>query len=345
MALFKIWCFLVAMIAISGKNDQLFAQTAHPPLLSLTPADSLHKGRVWLMGTTAAAGYSATMVGLYHAWYADFPITKFHTINDNREWNQMDKMGHWLMSYQEARWTYGASRWMGFKPTASAWMGFAAGELIQTSFEVFDGFSAQWGWSWGDVALNTLGSGLFLGQQLKWKEQRIVMKMSAWPVKYSDEKLYPVWPVGSTQYTTMSDRAKELYGTGPLNLFLKNYNTLVVWASVNPRSFSRREDGWWPQWLNVAVGMGADNLFEGFGYTWQADKTCTTGDCITYQVDKQRFPRSRQLYLSLDLDLTRIPVKNRFLRSLLYTANIIKIPAPTLEWHQQNGLRFRPVWF
>lgn len=338
-------------LGFSCLSATLFAQTSpaptvreQPPLLSLRPADTLHKGRFWTTLGFGTAVYTGTMFGLYHAWYADYPLGRFHAFNDMREWNQMDKMGHWLMSYNEARWVWMGANWVGMKPKTAAWVGFAGGQLVQTSFEIFDGFSEQWGWSWGDVGFNTLGSGLFLAQQLAWGEQRITMKMSAMPVKYPDTKIYAVNEGFENSYTTLKDRADALYGTGPVDLFLKNYNTLAVWMSVNPRSFMAKDaDSWWPRWLNVAAGMGANNIFEGFGYEWSETKDCAS--CPHYRLDPDQFPRTRQFFLSFDVDMTKIRVKNRFLRTLISTANIFKIPAPTLEWRDHGGFKFHAIYF
>ncbi len=314
-------------------------------LLSLQPADTLHPGRFRLALGAGILGYGGAMLGLQQAWYAGYPTGPFHFFNDAGEWNQMDKMGHWLMSYNESRWVYGGARWTGLKPRTAAWLGFAGGQLIQTSFEVLDGFSSQWGFSWSDIGFNLLGSGMFLAQQLGWGEQRVMMKMSAWPVSYPGDPIYPVAPAGSMQWTTLRQRADALYGTGPMSLFLKNYNTLVVWASVNPRSLLPERAAWLPRWLNIAVGMGADNLFAGYGYEWQADKDCSGPDCVRYRVDAGAYPRTRQFFLSPDVDLTRLGVRNRFLRTLLSAANILKFPAPALEINSRGRMRFHPVYF
>ncbi len=333
--------FALLVLLFSVYPSSIFSQK----LLSLTPADSLHKGRLWAGTGTGTLVYGVSLFGLYKAWYSDYPSGKFHTFNDLREWNQMDKMGHWLMSYNESRWIFGLAKWTGIRPRKAAWAGFAGGQLIQTSLETFDGFSEQWGWSWSDIGFNTLGSGLFLAQQLGWGEQRISMKMSAMPVRYSPEPIYPIAPLGSQTTTTLTQRADALYGVGPTNLFLKNYNTLVVWVSVNPRSFLGKQASWCPRWLNLALGMGADNLFAGFGYEWQQDKSCVGADCLTYRLDPERFPRTRQFFFSPDVDLTRIPVKNRLLKALLYTANVFKFPAPALEWTNQGALRWHWGYF
>ena len=337
------FCLLFSLCTFS--SPPAAAQSPTPRLLSLQPADSLHPARFWTALGAGTLAYGASMAGLYRSWYADYPATRFHTFNDAGEWNQMDKMGHWLMSYNESRWVYGGARWTGLRPRTAAWLGFAGGQLIQTSFEVFDGFSEQWGFSWSDIGFNLLGSGMFLAQQLGWGEQRLVMKMSAWPVQYPAARIYPSTPAGNGQWTTLPARAGELYGSGPVSLFLKNYNTLVVWASVNPRAFLGERATWMPRWLNIAAGLGADNLFAGYGYAWQADKNCTGPDCLSYQIDPATYPRTRQYFLSLDIDLTRLPVRNRFLRTLLGAVNILKFPAPTLELTSRGKLIFHPVYF
>ena len=43
--------------------------------------------------------YVASLVALNELWYADYPRSSFHFINDNDEWLQMDKLGHLSSSY------------------------------------------------------------------------------------------------------------------------------------------------------------------------------------------------------------------------------------------------------
>jgi hypothetical protein len=102
---------------------------------------------------------------------------------------------------------------------------------------------------------------------------------------------------------------------------------------------------WLPPWLNIAVGMGANNLFAGYGYEWQADKNCSGPDCLRYRLDAQQYPRTRQFFLSLDIDYTRLGVKNRFLRSLLGAVNIFKFPAPALEITNRGRVSFHALYF
>jgi len=44
------------------------------------------------------------------------------------------------------------------------------------------------------------------------------------------------------------------------------------------------------------------------------------------------YDRYRQYYLSLDIDLKKIPTKSKVLKVLFSVLNIFKIPMPTLEY-------------
>jgi hypothetical protein len=50
-----------------------------------------------------AIAVTGALVGLNQLWYADYPKSDFHFINDNAEWLQMDKAGHIYSSYHLGR--------------------------------------------------------------------------------------------------------------------------------------------------------------------------------------------------------------------------------------------------
>jgi hypothetical protein len=334
----KFLILWASMLFLSKMPAQKAA--TQPKLVSLEWADSLHRPRLWAAGAVLGTVYPTSMVMLWNTWYEDYPIQRFHLFNDMGEWNQMDKVGHFFSAYQEQRLGYHFGRWAGMGNRGATWAGFGLAQLVQTSFEVFDGFSADWGFSLGDVGFNLGGSALFTAQQLTWREQRIGIKVSTRKPNYPDVTISPA--LGNGPPVTLQQRADALYGTGLTSLLLKDYNAQTIWATVNPRSFAP-DARWLPRWLNVAVGKGADNMFAGFGYAWRGDKNCTGPDCPIYVVDPVLFPRTRQYYLSLDVDLTRIPVKNRTLRTVLAAFNVFKVPAPTLEWSRQRGMRFAGI--
>jgi len=81
-----------------------------------------------------------------------------------------------MTAYFESKWVGDLYHWSGIPKKKARWIGFAGGMLFQATVELMDGFSEAWGFSWGDMAFNTLGSGIYLGQELLWNEQRIYFK-------------------------------------------------------------------------------------------------------------------------------------------------------------------------
>jgi uncharacterized protein YfiM (DUF2279 family) len=119
-----------------------------------------NKKKVKLVTAINIAGYGGAMIGLYSAWYKDYPQSGFHFFNDNAEWLQVDKAGHAYSAYVESKASMELWRWAGLPRKQRIWIGGLSGAAYQTVIEVLDAFSADWGWSWGDFTANCLGSGL-----------------------------------------------------------------------------------------------------------------------------------------------------------------------------------------
>lgn len=284
-------------------NGGIFAQKD-----SITNSRSLSKKRLALVVSSEAVLYSGSLIGLNELWYKDYPHSSFHFFDDNDEWLQMDKMGHVTTSYYIGRVGIGFMNWTGLSRKKAIWYGGMLGSLYQTTIEVLDGYSSGWGFSVGDFGANTAGSLLCVGQQLAWNEQRIVLKYSFMQSEYS--KYRP-----------------NLLGENLQENLLKDYNGQTYWLSVNPASFMSKETKF-PKWLNVAFGYGADGM--------------TGGDFNPPYIDEHGqqlyFDRYRQFYLSLDVDLTRIKTRSKFLKAVFYSVGFIKIPAPALEF-SKNGVK------
>ncbi len=302
----------------------------------LTTPDTLNKARFWTLNGTLATGYTGVVIALNNVWYAQYPRSRFHTFNDMGEWEDMDKMGHLFTAYMESKLSAQMYRWTGLSDKKSAYAGFILGTVFQSTLETLDGFSEQWGWSWGDVGFNTLGSGIYLGQHLLWKEQRLHLKISSWRRPLDDRMITSTNGLGTY---SLVDRRNELYGTNPAEILLKDYNSLTVWASMNIHAFIKKENTKFPKWLNVAVGYGAENVYGGFENLWTDDLN------NEYALNKTDFPRYRQVFLSFDVDLTRIPVKKKWAKTLLATLNILKVPAPALEFNTQGKTKFHYIYF
>jgi hypothetical protein len=264
----------------------------------LTPSDTLNKPRRNAVVISQVALASGALIGLNQLWYANYPKSNFKTINDNAEWLQMDKAGHVFSSYQLGRLSSEALQWSGVSKKSQLLYGATTGFLFLTTVEVFDGYSSQWGFSYGDVIANASGTALYVSQELMWKEQRIIPKFSFHTSVYS------------------ALRPATLGSTLPEQL-LKDYNGQTYWLSVNVHSFFKQSKI--PKWLNMAVGYGGEGMI-----------TANDVDLVNtvFFPEKQR---TRQFYLSLDADLTKIKTKSPVLKTLFSLVNTIKIPAPTFE--------------
>jgi uncharacterized protein YfiM (DUF2279 family) len=300
--LFRYLIFIIFCVS------SVFSQTEKDSFF--TPSDTLNiKRRNTVILTESALG-GITLLGLNQLWYADYERSKFHTINDNSEWYQMDKLGHTFTAYYLGRFGAQTLNWAGVSKKNQLIYGGSLGFMFLTGVEVLDGFSEEWGFSWGDFAANAAGSGLFIGQELLWEEQRISLK-------YSFNR------------TRFASQNSNKLGNGILEEILKDYNGQTYWLSANLHSFFKESK--LPKWLNVAVGYGIDGLLYG--------------ESNLQQLNFPNQKRSRQFYLSLDVDLTKIETKSEFLKQVFNVFNVVKIPFPTLEINGNGKLVGHFVYF
>lgn len=300
-------------------------KTVKPRLGLLDVAPSPHKGR--LIGLTAwsLGSYTATMISLNSAWYSQYERSSFHFFNDNAEWLQMDKVGHAWTSYSEGLYGIALFRWAGLQDKKAIWIGGMVGTFFQAGIEVLDGFSARWGASVGDLIANSTGSALVIFQELAWQEQRFRLKFSAHRPDYSDFE------------EPLQARAVDLYGTSIAEQLLKDYNGQTYWLTVNPSTFIKNPDSKFPKWLSIAFGYGGEGIFGGHFNQW-------TDDEEVYYDYENSIPRTRQYYLSVDVDLDRIPTNSKLLKVILGAVNVLKFPAPALEFGK-GGTRFHGIYY
>jgi Predicted periplasmic lipoprotein (DUF2279) len=252
--------------------------------------------------------YAGSVYGLSKAWYKT-PFNKFQVNDDWNEWLQMDKVGHFYSAYQISRHTAALYRQTGVTPKQAALYGAMSGFLFLTPIEILDGFQyPEYGFSPSDMAANVLGPTLYLTQFALWNEERIIPKFSFHP-------------------TSLAAVRPELLGQNLSEQWLKDYNGQSYWLSANVRSFFPKTQI--PAWLNVAVGYGMQNM-------------------VGAEITKSRslgYEPQRQFYLSLDVDFRRIPTQKKWLKTLFFMLNSVKIPAPTLEISQVSGWRFYPFYY
>jgi hypothetical protein len=314
--------FFLLHVLHSGAHTNEVPDPGRTELLSGSPVKKSFgaQKRQWFIGGLSAGLYAGSLVALNKAWYKNYPKTSFHTFNDAAEWKQVDKIGHAWSAYNLSRASTAAWRWAGQDNKNAVLIGSLSGFSYLTVIEILDAHSANWGWSWPDIAANTFGTSLFAAQEIGWSEQKISFKFSAHRKRYS---------------ASLNERTSELYGASLPEKILKDYNGQTYWFSANIRAFFPETN--LPSWLSVAIGYGAEGMFGGFDNV-AYDKN---GNII---FDRRDIKRYRQWYLAPDIDLTRIKSNSRFVKTAFSILNAIKIPAPALEF-SQNKFHFRTIQF
>lgn len=245
-------------------------------------------------------GYAAGMLVLSQAWYAENGLEHFKFFNDNAEWLQVDKFGHTYGTYQLSRINYELLRRTELSnDKALLWSSLLSTALF-LPIEILDGFSPDYGFSYGDMIANAAGSGLFYVQQKYWKEQRIKPKFSFRSTSYPDI------------------RPNTLGKNFPEQL-LKDYNGQSYWFSFDIHAFAKESN--WPKWINLAVGYGA----EGMVYSRNGENE-TAG-----------YSNYRKLFFGVDFDLSYVKTSSRFLRTTLFILDMVKLPSPVIQI-DKNGV-------
>ena len=290
-------------------SESVFAQNKFDNFLK--PADSLDQNKLKILILAESALVTSGLIGLHQLWYKNYPKSDFHFINDNSEWLQMDKVGHVFSSYHIGRASAESFKWAGASKKTQLIYGATLGFSFLSVVEIFDGYSAEWGASTGDVIANASGTILFIGQELIWKEQRITPKFSFHQTEYA-----PLRP--------------NVLGSSFSEQIMKDYNGQTYWLSANIKSFCKNSKI--PKWLNLAVGYGADGMITG-----------NETQLNTFLSPQQT--RIRQFYLSFDVDLTKINTKSHILKTFFSIFNTIKIPAPTIEINSSGKFKFHSLYF
>ncbi|PTB97471.1 DUF2279 domain-containing protein [Marivirga lumbricoides] len=274
--------------------------------LSLHGQDSLNRRMLKKLILTETVVYTGTMVGLGFIWYGSGERQPFTFFNDNNQWLQMDKAGHAFTAYHISNTNAILFQKAGVsKKKALLWSGIASTSMM-LPIEILDGFSADYGASWGDFVANSIGAFLPF-QQLIWEENYIHPKFSFYPSSYAE--LRP---------NTLGHNFYEQW--------LKDYNGQTYWLSANFNLLSKKNV--FPDWLAFSLGYSG--------------KEMVYGDIETNSLNG--YHAKRQMFLSLDVDFSKIETQKKWLQTIFYIANLIKIPFPTLEW-SENKVILHPVYF
>ncbi|MCK6617509.1 MAG: YfiM family protein [Cyclobacteriaceae bacterium] len=275
------------------------------PVYAQDSTNILNQKRLHTVLIAGGAAYTATLIGLNNLWYSQSEKQSFRFFNDNDEWKQVDKMGHFFTAFHFSSATSATLQWANVEKRKADLWGSVTGFLILLPIEIMDGFSADYGASGGDLLANAAGSAFFLGQSLIWKETRIQPKFS----------------FQRTGYPAL--RTDGTLGEGMPSEIIKDYNGQTYWLSVDLDKFFH-----FPKWLNLAVGYGANEMVYACDHENQA----------------AGYNAFRQYYVGIDFDLSHIRTKSKALNTALFLVNMIRLPAPAFQF-SKNGNSFQMFQF
>ncbi|MGB5530804.1 MAG: DUF2279 domain-containing protein [Ignavibacteriaceae bacterium] len=228
-------------------------------------------------------------------WYTE-ETTVFHSLEFINDWNkyqQMDKFGHFTDAYFTSDLAGKIYRWSGFSGNTSVWLGALSGWTWMLEIEVSDAFMAEWGFSWGDMLANTLGSAFYVLQQFNYDALGGIHPKFSW----------------HTSEAWKDNR----YNKDP-QAFFEDYEGMTFWLTVNPHHYfpeSWKKD--YPQWLaplGLAIGVSAKEIAR---YPWSGHKEYFVG----LDVDLRKLP------IWDDWNFFKF-VKSEF--------NFLRLPLPTIRF-------------
>ncbi|SMG38898.1 Predicted lipoprotein [Marivirga sericea] len=268
--------------------------------------DSIDKKQLKNIIIAESVLYTAGMVGLGFLWYKDSNSQSFKFFNDNQQWLQMDKVGHVYTSYHLADLNYQLLKTSGMDPNKAMLYGSIGATIMMLPIEIFDGFSASYGASWGDALANTVGAFLPYQQFL-----------------FDQNYIYPKFSFSQSSYSRL--RPNTL-GNNYIEQLIKDYNGQTYWLSTDLNIFSPNNK--FPPWLQFSMGYSGNEMVYG-----------TPKDNLS-----NGYKANRQWLLSLDLNLSKIEVEQQWLKIILKVINTVKIPFPAVEW-DGKAVVLHPLYF
>lgn len=277
-----------------------------PPQPADTPAVSR---KLPLAAAGLGLGYGAGLYVLSKTWYQDEPKTRFHFFNDNRQWKQVDKIGHFYGAFHEGRLGIAALRAARLPEKKAIWYGGLLGFVLQSPIEWLDGYAAGYGASAGDLGANALGSLALIAQELAWGELRLQPKFS-----FHQSAWAPLRP--------------QVLGSNLAARVLKDYNGQTYWLAADVGAFLPALSRY-PRWLNLALGHGANEMVYGHpGQNREAG-----------------YRAYRQYYLALDFRLGHLQTRHKWLKATFWLLDMVHLPAPAVEYNRRQGIKLHPFYF
>jgi len=239
------------------------------------------------------------------AWYQG---QKRDSIRWMHDWSgdtylNLDKGGHFMGGLFMASSLTEGYRWGGLGPRGSALAGTLTSWAVLLEIEMRDAYYDQWGFSIPDFAANTAGAAVPLVHALFPATEVVGFKFSYWP---------------SSLYLEHDERARE--GRPHTEYAIDDYEGMTFWATLAVGELLESRQTPWPPWLGLALGYGATGM--------HGSNVKSRGPEREY-LDR---PSARpEVFLALDYDLRRVPVRARWWRRFLDQANWLHLPTPAVR--------------
>jgi hypothetical protein len=207
-----------------------------PQTSSDTVKSNIDWGRLAIVGGVTAAWFTFGYVVQNNLWWKG-DKSKFH-FEWKHDWTYAlgeDKFGHFFFPYLLTNIYSQAFEWTGMDKSKSLLYAASFSLFYETFVEIRDGFSKQWGFSWGDFSADFLGA------------------------------FYPVLqnkiPVLKNFNFKISFYPSERFRNGSNKVIFDDYESTYDWLSVNVHNLlpiSWRK--YYPAFINIAVGHSVKKL-------------------------------------------------------------------------------------
>ncbi len=276
------------------------------PVHAQIQKDSIDKKQLRNIILAESVLYAGGMTGLGLLWYKDGESQPFQFFNDNKQWLQMDKVGHVYTAYHLTDINYQLLRSTGINPQKAMLYSSISSTAMMLPIEIFDGFSTSYGASWGDALANTIGA--FLPYQRFLFDQNYI---------------YPKFSFSPSPY---ADLRPNTLGNNYVEQLIKDYNGQTYWLSTDFNIFSKNNK--YPNWLQFSIGYSGNQMVYG-----SPQDNMENG-----------YIANRQWLMSLDLNLSEIEVEQKWIKIMFNLINKVKIPFPAIEWNGKEVV-LHPLYF
>ncbi len=258
-------------------------------------------------------GYAGELLLLDKVFYGNDPKISFYYAHDSKSYLQVDKLQHSFCSYLEGYVGYNLLKYSGMKKNLALFIGGSLGTIIQTPKEFIDGRHFGSGFSWNDILSNIAGSVFFIGQEILFDEQVLLLKFSYSRSYYARQ-------------------ANGYLGYNYFQGYFRDYNGHSYWLCLNANKLFCKDQI--PDWINIAAGYSANGMFGAF-----------MNEEFYNGVKLPETQRYRQFLLSLDVDWPEIKTRSKFLKKVLNTMVFIKLPFPAVEFNSKGQLKGYWLYF